>query len=1766
MHSRILFPAGFLALSFLPTANAVEFGHVVVVQKTAANTAAAVTLSIGPGSSPGFTLVGGNRGDYDINLDYSSGALISSVTEIGRSNKATGDTFDTFYATSAWDKASANNKSTLAIFRAAQGDEANINASAAWFPYTEWYAGLAKNSAGTNGGANDSFTGSPGLTLGTHFIDEGGGISTLDLREFQGTPDQGVLLVTGAKNEDNYALSKPNPDGTFTIYCKDNGTNTSTYEQDYVGFAYVPLAKVGTGNLVAAARINGNGTTDTGAGSFSMVKSPNTGEWHLTIPGYTHADGVLVISPSGGTGNNLDNIVAYQWDAANGYWIIESRDLSDAATLPTRQNMANAEEDAFSFAFFSNVPANTVPPTVSLDSPLNGSRHDMGEDILLAASAADADGSIARVQFYSGATLLGERTAPPYEWTIPAPPLGTYTYSAVAIDNTGSVKTSTPVNVQVAPPAGSGGMFFDGVDDYVTFGDSPDLKLAAFTLECWFKREGTGVAASTGSGGISAIPLITKGRGESDGSPVDCNYFMGIRGSDNVIAADFEDYATGLNHPVAGNTPIKPGIWYHAAVTFDGNEWRIYLNGKLETVAETDGQIPRFDSIQHAGLGTAMNSLGEPSGYFLGFMDEARIWNYARSESEIAGSMNLEVPSAGGLVGRWGMDEGVGTSVGTAVAGVLTNGPLWAGGYTDFDHNILPSVTLDAPLSGTVATVGDALTLSATPADTDGTVTKVEFYDGGQKLGEALTPPYSITWTAAGLSDHSITARATDDKGGSSASTVATVTVHPVAGQGGLYFDGLNDRVTFGQAPELGLPEFTLECWFKREDGGLPAGSGSGGITAIPLIAKGRGENDNNTLNCNYLFGIRASDGVLCADFEEGPAGASPGLNHPVAGTTAVPVGVWTHAAATYDGTTWRLYLNGHLEAELNVGQPPASNSIQHAGIGTAMDSTATPQGAFHGVMDEVRIWNRARTLSELRTSMNSEVPTANGLVARYAMDEASGNTITSTAAVALPGTLLDGVFRTAGAPLTGDVPPSITTVSPAAGATGQTATTSLVTNVTDPDSQKLTVKYYGRRIGTGAPGEDFSLAVIPDTQYYSAEKNGGKASFFSAQTDWIIQETTPRNIRFTMHMGDISDDGDAYEFEWLNAKDAMYRLEDPALTLSPSGLPYSVAIGNHDQTPNGNPDGTSLYFNKYFGVNPADNTNHFAGKPYYGGTQFQENADNNFTLFEAGGIQFVVLSLEYDASPDQIDLDWADSILKAYPTRRAIVVSHHMVNTGNPATFSPMGKALYDRLKNNPNLFIMHGGHIHGEGRRTDVWNGRPVTSILADYQGRNRGGDGWMRLMEFSPKNNQIHVKTYSPVLGQWETDADSDYLLDVDLQSALASFAEIGRSEDVAAGTNTAIDWANLDPGTVYEWYAEVSDGTTSIRGDIQRFTTAAAPVAPAVTLDSPVNGASFTEGAPVDLAATASDADGSIAKVEFYNGTEKIGEDDAAPYEFTWNGATAGSHLILAKAIDNAGLVTTSEAATISVIAAKPKVTVIASDAIAGEFGEDKTLVYTFERTGSITAALEVPFTLGGTATSGVDFTAVSGTVTIAAGEANAQVTFTVVPDDAAEGNETLTVSIAGSEIFDAGNPASATATIADRPSQAWTHDQLVDTTLTGPSDDADHDGFANLLEYYMKTLPGDNASRGVFLALPSESGLMKVRYQRGKDVADATGTLQWSSDLVTWHASGESDGTATVTITEQIVSAADENPEMVESTLNLSTGAAPAGIYVRLSVE
>ncbi|HEY8894948.1 MAG TPA: Ig-like domain-containing protein [Niastella sp.] len=126
--------------------------------------------------------------------------------------------------------------------------------------------------------------------------------------------------------------------------------------------------------------------------------------------------------------------------------------------------------------------------------------------------------------------------------------------------------------------------------------------------------------------------------------------------------------------------------------------------------------------------------------------------------------------------------------------------------------NQAPSVSFAKPLAGAMFLAPATVAITVNAADADGTISKVEFYNGGTKLGEATTAPYSYNWSSVATGSYTITAVATDDRGGQSSASVAiTVTNVPVAtvykncSYGGYAVGLLPGNYTLGQLQALGV-------------------------------------------------------------------------------------------------------------------------------------------------------------------------------------------------------------------------------------------------------------------------------------------------------------------------------------------------------------------------------------------------------------------------------------------------------------------------------------------------------------------------------------------------------------------------------------------------------------------------------------------------------------------------------------------------------------------------------------------------------------------------------------------------------------------------------------------------------------------------------------------------------------------------------------------------------------------------------------------------
>ena len=160
-----------------------------------------------------------------------------------------------------------------------------------------------------------------------------------------------------------------------------------------------------------------------------------------------------------------------------------------------------------------------------------------------------------------------------------------------------------------------------------------------------------------------------------------------------------------------------------------------------------------------------------------------------------------------------------------------------------------------------------------------------------------------------------------------------------------------------------------------------------------------------------------------------------------------------------------------------------------------------------------------------------------------------------------------------------------------------------------------------------------------------------------------------------------------------------------------------------------------------------------------------------------------------------------------------------------------------------------------------------------------------------------------------GSASSDADGDDLTYL--------WTQINGPSVITFSDNTVAnpDISDLVEG-VYKCELTVSDGEYTATDEVLIIVTEE-NVAPQVAITAPADGAVFEVGATIEITASASDLEGTVILVEFFDGDTKLGEDSSAPFSFTWDDATVGSHELTARATDNEGAINTSDEVTISI---------------------------------------------------------------------------------------------------------------------------------------------------------------------------------------------------------------------------------------------------------
>lgn len=280
-------------------------------------------------------------------------------------------------------------------------------------------------------------------------------------------------------------------------------------------------------------------------------------------------------------------------------------------------------------------------------------------------------------------------------------------------------------------------------------------------------------------------------------------------------------------------------------------------------------------------------------------------------------------------------------------------------------------------------------------------------------------------------------------------------------------------------------------------------------------------------------------------------------------------------------------------------------------------------------------------------------------------------------------------------------------------------------------------------------------FVLLPDIQSYTQLY----PDLLRSQVQWIIDNSD--SIDFVLQQGDMTDHNIAKEWDVAHS----------CLTMLDGKVPYAFVMGNHDLGKNSDKRDSQV-FNSYFPFDKYQKTE------FFGGAFEEGKMDNVWYNFEAGGVKWLILCLEF--GPRNAVLDWANKVVASHPDYKVIVNTHAYLYSddtrmGDGDRWLPQaygvgkdmgvdavnnGEQMWDKfVSQHSNILFVFSGHVlnDGTGRLVSIGkNGNKVYQMLANYQdgvkGSNRGENGFLRIVDLDVKENTVVVRTYSPYLKEY------------------------------------------------------------------------------------------------------------------------------------------------------------------------------------------------------------------------------------------------------------------------------------------------------------------------------------------------------------------------------------------------------------------------------
>ncbi|QHT70947.1 PKD domain-containing protein [Rhodocytophaga rosea] len=1066
---------------------------------------------------------------------------------------------------------------------------------------------------------------------------------------------------------------------------------------------------------------------------------------------------------------------------------------------------------------YPNCGGTNILPTVGISSPENNAGFTVPASIVINADASDEDGAVTKVEFYNGATKLGEAFESPYSfnWSDVAP--GTYQLTAKATDNLNGSTTSSMVTVNVSQVSAQ--------------------------LPAPWRHTDIGAVAITGGASFNNGVFTVKSSGYDYWIPPDAFHYVyqPVSGNSTIIAK--------VNSIEATNANALAGMMFRESLDANSSFVATVVNPRGTLLMSRQGTSQPAYQGQNGSAPTWLKLVRNTDAFTASHSSDGVNWTPLWETTITMGNTIY-----------------VGLSL-TSHDTTLINTSTFSDVSVISSGNLAPSANIIAPATNTSFNAPATVIIEAQASDTDGTISKIEFYQGSIKLGEDLTSPYSYSWTNVGAGSYQLTAKAIDNLNATTTSSVVNITVSqdnqaPIVS---LTAPANNSTFTAGN-------NITLTATATDADGSVSKVEFYQGTTKIGEDLSSPYEFTwSNVSAGSYQLTAIATDNLNAVTTSSvititvSPAAAvsfyrALNLN---GGTLTIDTRTF-EASATAAGFTY----SGRVFANQNITLSPATDAARASMIRSSIYSLASAPASL-----------------ALSGVSNGEYD-----LYLYVWEDSAPEPYSLT----LEGQVILSNYSTGGKGSWAKLGPYRTTIADGIlniGASGGAANLSGLElwKVNQPVNQLPIVALTSpvNNASFTAPASVSLAAAASD-----ADGTVSKVEFYQGTTKLGEDLTSP------------------YSYSWTNVGAGSYQLTAKAidnLNATTTSSVVNITVSQDNQAPI-----VSL-------TAPANNSTFTAG--------------NNITLTAtASDADGSVSKVEFYQGTTKIGEDlsspyeftWSNVAAGSYQITAIATDNLNAVTTSSVITItvSPAAAVSFYRALN------LNGGTLTIDTRTFEA----SATAAGFTYSGRVFANQN----ITLSPATDAARASMirssiyslasapaslalsgvsngeYDLYLYVWEDSAPEPYSLTLEGQVILSNYSTGGKGS-----------WAKLGPyrTTIADGILNIgaSGGAANLSGLELWKVNQPVNQLPTVALTSPVNNASFTAPTSITLAATATDTDGTISKVEFYQGSIKLGEDLSSPYEFTWSNVSAGSYQITAKAIDNLNAVTTSTVVNISVAA-------------------------------------------------------------------------------------------------------------------------------------------------------------------------------------------------------------------------------------------------------